>query len=360
MNARIDNVLTKMNQDNINQLLVSDEYSIYYLTGKLVGTGHRMMVLVLDVNNKHKLFVHEMFNVGSVDGIEVNYFKDTDNYIEKLYNSLDSKKQVAVDKFMDARYLIGLQDLGFDLPVKNGSYIVDDIRAVKTDEEIKLMREASLINDKVMLEIQDYIANAPKPITEQQCVDELTRLYAQYTDEGISFDPIIAFGKNGADPHSETSNTKLQEGDGIVIDIGCIKDGYCSDMTRTVFYKECSDFKKEIFEIVKEANIRATAAIKPGMKCSEIDKVARDYITSKGYGEYFTHRLGHFIGMEVHEAGDISAANDNVVSEGMIFSIEPGIYLYDKEVGVRIENLVVVTKDGAKSLNDIPLDFKII
>jgi Xaa-Pro dipeptidase len=139
-----------------------------------------------------------------------------------------------------------------------------------------------------------------------------------------------------------------------------MKDNYASDMTRTIFYKGVSDFDKEIYEIVKEANLRATAFVKPGVKCSEIDAQARDYITEKGYGEYFNHRLGHFIGMEVHEAGDISGSNDNIVKEGMIFSIEPGIYIRDKAIGVRIENLVLVTKDGCVSLNEIPIDLKIV
>jgi Xaa-Pro dipeptidase len=139
-----------------------------------------------------------------------------------------------------------------------------------------------------------------------------------------------------------------------------MKNNYASDMTRTVFYRGVSDFDREIYEIVKEANLRATKFVKPGVKCSEIDAVARNYITEKGYGKYFTHRLGHFIGVGVHEAGDISGTNNNVVKEGMIFSIEPGIYIKEKKIGVRIENLVVVTKDGVRSLNKIPVDLKVL
>ena len=121
-------------------------------------------------------------------------------------------------------------------------------------------------------------------------------------------------------------------------------------MTRTVFLKEASDKAKEVFEIVLEANKRAINTVKPGVRFCDIDAAARDYIASKGYGEYFTHRTGHSIGIDVHDYGDVSAINKDVVEPGMIFSIEPGIYL-PGEIGVRIEDLVLVTEDGCEVLN---------
>ena len=120
-----------------------------------------------------------------------------------------------------------------------------------------------------------------------------------------------------------------------------------------------SDKSRDVYETVLEANLRAIAKVKPGVTFAEIDAAARDYITEKGYGEYFTHRTGHFIGMECHEAGDVSAINHNVVKPGMIFSIEPGIYL-PNEVGVRIEDLVVATDDGCEVLNQYPKELRIL
>ncbi len=360
MNKNFERVISSLKENQLNQLIICDAGSIYYLTGKMFHTGHRMLALVISQDKAPVLFIHEMFPAGELDGVKVHYWKDTDDYLKDLYNELDNTKQVAVDKFFEARFVIGLSEFGFTHSLKVGSYIIDDIRAVKTDEEIKLMEKSSEINDAVMLKLQDHIKTCKEEITELKLQEKLVELFKEYTNEGLSFNPILCFGANAGDPHHENDHTVLVEGNCIVLDIGCMKDNYASDMTRTVFYRNVSDFDREIFEIVKEANIRATNFVKPGVKFSEIDAMARDYITEKGYGQYFTHRLGHFIGMEVHEAGDVSGSNHNVAKEGMVFSIEPGIYIKDKGIGVRIENLVVVTKDGCRSLNKIPLDMKIL
>lgn len=358
---KIEKVISKMQEENINQFVICDAGSIYYLTGQMFHTGHRMLALLISTDKKPILYIHEMFPANKMSAdVEVHYWKDTDNYLKDLYNDLDSSKQVVVDKYFEARFVIGLSEFGFKSPLKVGSYLIDDIRGIKSPEEIKLMEASSKINDNVMEKMQDYITKYNGDVTESHLREKLLEFYSEYTDEGISFEPIICFGVNAADPHHEIDNTVLQDGNCIVIDIGCMKDGYASDMTRTVFYRNVSDFDREIYEIVKEANTRAQKFVKPGVKFSQIDAIARDYITEKGYGEYFNHRLGHFIGMEVHEAGDVSATNDAIVKEGMIFSIEPGIYIKDKKIGVRIENLVVVTSDGCRSLNNIPVDIKIL
>ncbi|MDR1782284.1 MAG: aminopeptidase P family protein [Bacilli bacterium] len=360
MNDRFNKVIENMKDSNINQFIICDPGSIYYLTNQLYHTGHRMLALLISLDKEPELFIHEMFPTRDLKDIKVNYFKDGDDSLKMLYQALDKTKQVVVDKYFDARYVIGLRNFGLDLPIEVGSYLIDDLRGVKTDKEIELMKNASKINDKVMLELQDYISKATDKITELALEKVLSQLYAKYTDEGYSFNPIIAFGINATDPHHVTDNTVLKKGDCIVIDIGCVKENYCSDMTRTCFYQEVSEFNKNIYNIVKEANEKAMALVKPGIKFSEIDAIARNFITKQGYGEYFNHRLGHFIGTECHEAGDVSGINNNLVKEGNIFSIEPGIYIRDKKIGVRLENLVVVTKDGCESLNKISLDLKIL
>ena len=134
---------------------------------------------------------------------------------------------------------------------------------------------------------------------------------------------------------------------------------YCSDMTRTVFWKEVSEKGKEVYDIVVEANRRGIEASKPGARMCDIDAACRDYITEKGYGEYFTHRTGHHIGLEDHDYGDVSAVNELVAEPGMIFSIEPGIYL-PGEFGVRIEDLVLITEDGCEVLNKYTKDLQVI
>lgn len=360
MNSKINNILSQMEQHHINSFIITDPSAIFYLTQKKFSTGQRMLALLLTVGQIPKLFIHEMFDASGLDEILIQYYKDTDPYLKELFANLDKSKILAVDKEMKARFLVDLLNLGLEKPVVLGSHLIDDMRAIKNADEIEKMRHASAINDAVMVDLQDYISTATHDLSESHLRNVLSDLYTKHQADGFSFEPIIAFGKNAADPHHETDDTILKEGNCIVIDIGCVKDDFCSDMTRTVFYKEVSPSHQEIYEIVKQAQILATQAIKPGVKCSEIDKIARDYISNKGYGEYFTHRLGHFIGMQVHEAGDISATNDQEVKPGMIFSIEPGIYIYSQNIGVRLENLVLVTNEGHQSLNQISLDLKIL
>ena len=184
-------------------------------------------------------------------------------------------------------------------------------------------------------------------------------IYKELGTEGPSFGPLVSFGANAAIGHHKPDGTVLKDGDCVLFDVGCKKNSYCSDMTRTFFYKSASEKGREVYEIVKKANLAAQAVMKPGMKFCEIDKVARDIITEAGYGPYFTHRLGHCIGIEVHDAGDVSSANQDVVQEGMIFSCEPGIYL-PGELGVRIEDLMLITADGAVSLNRDSKEMEII
>ncbi len=250
-------------------------------------------------------------------------------------------------KTRPAKFLLALMDLCPGCKFVNSSYIVDTLRSSKDEEEKDLMRKASALNDEAMKRLKDTI-NAD--LTEKQLANKLSGIYEDLGADGFSFSPIIGFGPTGADPHGTPGDRKVKAGDAIILDIGCVKDNYCSDMTRTVFYKEAPEKAKEVFEIVLEANKRAIALVKPGVRFCDIDAAARDYITEKGYGKYFTHRTGHSIGLECHDMGDVSSVNTDCVQEGMIFSVEPGIYL-PGEFGVRIEDLVLVTKDGHENLN---------
>lgn len=355
---RLQNVLAKMNEKNVSQLLVSDPTTIFYLTGEWIHPGERVLVLVLKENGDHVLFLNKLFTVKKDLGIKIVYLDDTDDGIKILSEDLDETQGIAVDKIWPAHFLIALMKV-MNKEVDEitlGSDITDAVRGRKTAEEIKLMRDASKDNDEAMSQLIDLI---PEKLTELEMTERLTGIYRELGNSGVSFEPIVAYGPNGADPHHMTDESRVSDGDSIILDIGGVKNNYCSDMTRTVFYKSVSDRHREIYNIVLEANRRAIEAVKPGVRFCEIDGAARDYITEKGYGEYFTHRTGHFIGLECHEAGDVSAANTSVVEAGMIFSIEPGIYL-PGEVGVRIEDLVVATEDGYENLNHFPKELMIV
>lgn len=344
---RLNAVLEQMKKDSIDQMLVSDPYAIFYLTGKMIHPGERLLALYINVNGNHKMFINELFPVTEDLGVEMIWFNDTQNSVEIVSNDIDRTGTIGVDKNWSAKFLLALMDLCPDCKFINSSYIIDTLRSSKDEEEKDLMRKASALNDEAMKILKNTIN---EDLTEKQLANKLSGIYEDIGADGFSFSPIIGFGPTGADPHGTPGDRKVNVGDAIILDIGCIKDHYCADMTRTVFYKEAPEKAKEVFEIVLEANKRAIDLVKPGVRFCDIDAAARDYITEKGYGKYFTHRTGHSIGLECHDMGDVSSVNTDCVQEGMIFSVEPGIYL-PGEFGVRIEDLILVTKDGHENLN---------
>lgn len=345
---RLNAVLDQMKKNSIDQMLISDPYAIFYLTGKMIHPGERLLALYINVNGNNKMFINELFPVTEDLGVEMVWFNDTQNSVEIVSNGIDKNGTIGVDKNWPAKFLLALMDLCPGCKFVNSSYIVDTLRSSKDEEEKDLMRKASALNDEAMKRLKDTINS---DLTEKQLANKLSGIYEDLGADGFSFSPIIGFGPTGADPHGTPGDRKVKAGDAIILDIGCVKDNYCSDMTRTVFYKEAPEKAKEVFEIVLEANKRAIALVKPGVRFCDIDAAARDYITEKGYGKYFTHRTGHSIGLECHDMGDVSSVNTDCVQEGMIFSVEPGIYL-PGEFGVRIEDLVLVTKDGHENLNN--------
>ena len=353
---RIDGVVANMKEAGLDYLLISEPSSIDYLIDYVNNPGERMYVLMLGTKGDHKLFFNKLFFVDKDLGIDIVWHSDVDDATQTIVDNLKDAKKIGVDKHWSANFLLDLMEKLPDVKFVNGSKCVDYKRMVKDDREQQLMIEASIINDKAMAEMIKQVALY---LSEVEVAGKLKDIYQKLGASDISFDTIVAYGKNGANPHHENDDSRLKPGDSIIIDMGCKYQGYCSDMTRTVFYKEVSQEAKEVYELVKAANEAAEAMIKPGVRLCDIDKTARDLITKAGYGKEFNHRLGHFIGKDVHEYGDVSVNFDLEVQEGMIFSIEPGVYLPDK-FGVRIEDLVLVTKDGCKVLNSYTKDLIVI
>ena len=353
---RIDGVVANMKEAGLDYLLISEPSSIDYLIDYVNNPGERMYVLMLGTKGDHKLFFNKLFFVDKDLGIDIVWHSDVDDATQTIVDNLKDAKKIGVDKHWSANFLLDLMEKLPDVKFVNGSKCVDYKRMVKDDHEQQLMIEASRINDQA---IHEVIHQVSLGLSELEVAAKLGDIYSKFGGEGNSFDAIIAYGANGANPHHENDASCLKPGDSIIIDMGCKYQGYCSDMTRTVFYKEVSQEAKEVYELVKAANEAAEAMIKPGVRLCDIDKTARDLITKAGYGKEFNHRLGHFIGKDVHEYGDVSVNFDLEVQEGMVFSIEPGVYLPGK-FGVRIEDLVLVTKDGCKVLNSYTKDLIVI
>ncbi len=346
MADRISRVLALMRDRGLSQLIVSDPRSIWYLTGVDVEPYERLLALLLRADGRHTLFLNRLYNVPETPWEEV-WFSDTDDSIGLIAGRVDAGAPLGIDKEWKAGFLIPLLERCPGLRPVLASDCVDDCRAVKDAEEIALMREASRINDEVNRLASEYIREG---MTEKQVADFIDRGFLELGCSGPSFTTIVSFGANAADPHHEPDDTVLKQGDCVLLDMGCVWHRYCSDMTRTFFCGEPSAEAARVHDLVREANERAERLVRPGVRFCDIDAAARDYIAAAGYGEAFNHRLGHFIGQTDHEKGDVSSANTAVARPGMIFSIEPGIYLPGK-FGVRVEDLVLVTEDGCEVLN---------
>ena len=352
---RISRVLAAMERMGLEQMLVSDPDSIWYLTGYDVFPFERLYAFYLRKDGQHKLFLNKLFPVPEAPYEQV-WFSDTDDYLAILANAVDGEKDMGVDKDWPARFLLPLMAHNPSCKYVLASDCVDACRAVKDAEEQMLMKEASRINDETILKARDYV----KPgMTEKQVAEYIDNEYKKAGCESVAFTTIVSFGANAADPHHEPDDTVLEKGECVLIDMGCCKNRYCSDMTRTFFCGEPKPEYAAIHDLVRQANEAAEAMIHPGVRLCDIDAAARDLITKAGYGEYFNHRLGHFIGQTDHEKGDVSAANTDTVKPGMIFSIEPGVYLPGK-FGVRVEDLVIVTETGCEVLNHVDKHWSVV
>ncbi|MCD6309990.1 MAG: aminopeptidase P family protein, partial [Candidatus Eremiobacteraeota bacterium] len=216
------------------------------------------------------------------------------------------------------------------------SGIVEKLRAVKDSEEINLVRKSVSLNDRVFRKILKEL----KPgITEKEISAKIHYYIESSGGESPSFPSIVAFGPSSAMPHYTPGTRKLKKNDIILIDMGSVFHGYCSDMTRTILFGDVPEKARKIYRIVEKAQKMAISAIRPGVKCSEIDRIARKIIEDAGYGEYFSHNLGHSIGMAVHEPPSFSPGDHTILKAGMLLTVEPGIYLTGFG-GVRIEDLI--------------------
>ncbi|MBR0373117.1 MAG: aminopeptidase P family protein [Mogibacterium sp.] len=355
MSSRIDRVMAALGERGLKQMLVTDPRSIYYMTGISNHPGERFYAFLMRAEGGHVLFANRLFNIPD-NPYEMVWYTDTDPVMDYVSEYLDKSAVLGVDKDLKARFLLPLMERGAAAGFVNASLAVDLTRGIKDAEEQEKMRVSSLANDAVMAQLPALIHEG---VTEKEVADEMLALYKAQGCTRYAFPPIVSFGANAADPHHGPDGTVLKAGDVVLFDIGGVKDDYCSDMTRTFVYKEASEQNREIYELVRRANEAAEALIRPGVPICALDKAARDLITEAGYGPNFNHRLGHFIGLDGHEFGDVSLTNETLAEPGMIFSIEPGIYL-PGETGVRIEDLVLVTKDGVEILNHYSKELTVI
>jgi len=232
--------------------------------------------------------------------------------------------------------------------------IVGEIRSVKTPEEIQAIRKAVALTDEAF----SHVCQILRPgMSEKEAAWEIESFMRTHGAEKMAFDLIIASGPNGALPHAKASDKPIKEGEPIVIDIGCVVGGYCSDLTRTVVLGKPDERFSEIYSLVLKAQEKAEKAIKAGMRARKADSIARKVIEKAGYGPQFGHGLGHGVGMAVHEKPRVGKLSKDTLQAGNVITVEPGIYISGWG-GVRLEDIVVVQEEGAEVLTRSPKGLK--
>lgn len=338
---RLENIRKAKEMDAI---LITDQYNMRYIAGyrgegMLFYTAYNKYILT---DSRYTEQVEkECEGYECVDIESVGYGKTLSKLISR-----DIRKLGFENNSISYKVYAGLKNCLTDISFMELDEEIDKLRMIKDDEEIENLRTAEGIGDAAFSHILKYL----KPgISEKDIALELEYFMKRNGAEGLSFDTIAASGKNSSMPHAIPTDKTIENGDFITMDFGCIYQGYCSDMTRTVGIGKLSSMQESVYDIVLKAQLAAMKAIKPGMRCNEIDKIARNIIRDAGYGNCFGHGLGHSVGLFIHENPSFSPKCNTVLESGMVITVEPGIYL-PGQFGVRIEDLIVVTESGYMNL----------
>ncbi|MCC6791232.1 MAG: aminopeptidase P family protein [Thermomicrobiales bacterium] len=349
---RIQRAQAELAARGIDFLFVGPSSDLFYLFGFDAHLSERLNLLIIPKEGAptYVVPVLESFRVQDRSSLAtIAAWEETDkpsDLVAKVIGDA-ANKRVAVSDTLWSVFLLRLQDA---LPGASWSSAVDVMRALRVSKdsyEVEMMREVSKRTDEAW---HEFIEGGPiSGLTETQTMERLQQSMAKRGLKG-GFG-ICASGPNSASPHHHTGDRVIQPGDVVIFDWGGTLEGYKSDITRTVFVGEPTDEFRKVYEIVSRANQATFETVKPGVACQELDRAARKVITDAGYGPQFLHRVGHGLGLDVHEEPYLVEGNAMPLAEGMIFSDEPGIYLEGK-FGVRIEDAVVCTKDGGERLNN--------
>mgnify|MGYP002647531133 FL=1 len=362
---RIAKARNRMEDAGISLLVITPSSDLMYLTGYSKPATDRLTALLLTEHDSYFL----------CPAVEKNYLKEVDcqaapvlwedsgDPFKKMYSVLSaapgiSRKsyiKAAVAGRMQSSCLIRLMELYPGISWNNADSVLVPLRKSKTPEEITIIRRAQEMAERAFARL---LENGLEGKTERQLSEQLIKLRLEEGFDAVG-PGLIACGPGSASPHPILSDNKVQAGDAVMFDFGGTYKGYHADMTRTCAVGYASDKFKEVYSIVLEAHLAVLKAAAPGTACRDMDLAGRSIIEQAGYGAYFTHRLGHGIGLDIHEPPFASASEEGVLETGNVISNEPGIYL-PGQFGIRIEDLIVITEKGCESLNTMTKELMIV
>jgi len=351
--ARLERVASSLDASDIDALLLGPGADMLYLAGFEHGhAGERLLSLVIRRDGGASWIVPAMnaaqVREHAVPGQPMRTWTDAETYLPALRSALDGVRRLAFDDELRAAFLLDTLAAAPGLRMEKGSAVMRPLRIRKGPEELAALRTAGHTVDQA---IPEAIALCRPGRTEAEIDEDLRKLLQRRSPQGKVAFTIVAGGPNSALPHHDTGARALRHGEVVILDFGTLHDGYHSDITVTCSAGEPADEEvRKVYRVVWEAQQKALEAVRPGVPCEAVDRAARDHITAAGYGEFFLHRTGHGLGLQVHEPPYMVGGNTEPLEEGMVFSVEPGIYLPGR-FGVRLEVIASVAKDGVSLLN---------
>ncbi|MFT4552191.1 MAG: Xaa-Pro aminopeptidase [Chlamydiales bacterium] len=346
-----------LKKQNLDNLLIDDPIDLFYLTGVSLSLGR-----IVITQNTARLFVDGRYFESCQKSSPVpTKLSDKNAFLKFLSSSQKGPMTLGFDsKYTSFSAFQALSELlsknsQTDISLVPVESPLRDIRCIKESEEILSLKKAAKLGSRGF----DYACTLLKEnISEKEIATELEIFWKREGSDKIAFDINVSFGANSSMPHHRAGSSMLREGDTVLMDIGVTLNNYNSDMTRVVFFGRADPEILKIYNIVQKAQETALELCRPGMPIGELDKISRKVIEDAGYGKYYTHSLGHGIGLEVHEFPIIKSSapySESTLAAGMAITIEPGIYL-PKRGGVRIEDTVVITEDSYENLTLRPKD----
>ncbi|MFS0689126.1 Xaa-Pro peptidase family protein [Sporosarcina sp. 179-K 8C2 HS] len=361
---KINEIKDNLQKNDVDAAFITTPDNVFYVSG-FRSEPHERLLGVMIFKEAEPFVICPLMEVPDLKAsgwtFEAIGHQDTEDAWEVLATAAQKRgvslKNIAIEKsHLTVERLERMEELFDSATFPRLDEQLNKMRNIKSEEELEKMRKAAALADYAVEIGCKEIAEGK---TELEILMAIEFEMKKQGAEKMAFDTMVLSGPKTASPHGTPGDRKIQKGDFILFDLGVVYEGYCSDITRTVAFGEPSEKQREIYETVKKAEQTAIDMIRPGVKARDLDKAARDVITEAGYGEYFTHRLGHGLGISVHEFPSITGTNDMELEEGMVFTVEPGIY-HPEITGVRIEDDVVVTSDGVEVLTKFPKELQII
>ena len=350
---------TMMERQGYDCILAAPSSDLFFLTGVRVGLSERFTCAVFTRQETH--FFSPEFELGNLEeetrrSACIHGWNDGDDPFAPAASILRNHRHIGVARHVPSWMLLEFQKRCPECLFSDATGLLGDLRVIKSPEEQEILRDVQHRTGSVFTRIlQEGVGGH----TERQIADKYVRYCAEL---GIdSTGPMVASGPNTWLPHHHTGDRVIRDGDVVFLDFGGRdrRTFFRGDTTRTFAVGHIPDGLKEIYDIVREANEAAFRAVRPGVPCRDVDRAARDVIERAGYGSCFTHRLGHGLGLDMHERPFCGGSSDEIVRVGQVFSDEPGIYLPDR-FGVRIEDILVVREDGAERLTDLTHELLVV